>query len=101
MPHCVHTDETACTRAVHAEANVIASAAKYGVSLQGSEVYVTHSPCLSCAGLLVNAAISKVCYTTEFRDTSGIALLEAAGVTVDNVMPTEYLFPQRFVQGLL
>lgn len=101
MPHCVHTDDQPCTRAVHAEVNCIASAARYGVSLAGAEVYVTHSPCVSCAGLLINAGISKVTFYIPFRDESGINLLEEAGVNVVVVQPSlMFTFPQRVVEGL-
>lgn len=89
LPHCVHNDSEPCTRAVHAEVNVIASAARYGVSLDGASVHVTHSPCVSCAGLLVNAGIHYVYYHIPFRDESGIHLLEAAGVSVGVTLPTE------------
>ncbi|QNJ59476.1 deoxycytidylate deaminase [Gordonia phage Buttrmlkdreams] len=101
MPHCVHTDDQPCTRAVHAEVNCIASAARYGVSLTGAEVYVTHSPCVSCAGLLINAGISKVTFYIPFRDEAGINLLEEAGVNVAVVQPSVmFSFPQRKVIGL-
>ncbi|AUV60751.1 deoxycytidylate deaminase [Gordonia phage Biskit] len=101
MPHCVHTDDQPCTRAVHAEVNCIASAARYGVSLTGAEVYVTHSPCVSCAGLLINAGISKVTFYIPFRDEAGINLLEEAGVNVAVVQPSVmFSFPQRKVMGL-
>ena len=82
MPHCVHEDPEPCRRAIHAEVNVIASAAKYGVSLVGARLYVTHSPCLSCAGLLVNAGIGSIVYMHDFRDVSGIELLKEAGVDI-------------------
>lgn len=82
MPHCVHKDLEPCRRSVHAEVNVIASAAKYGVSLQSASLYVTHSPCLSCAGLLINAGIRSVMYMHDFRDTSGLELLQEAGVGI-------------------
>lgn len=101
LPHCVHTDDQPCTRAVHAEVNCIASAARYGVSLEGAEVYVTHSPCVSCAGLLVNAGISKVSFYIPFRDESGINLLENAGVSVVVVPPSPlFSFPSRYIEGV-
>lgn len=84
LPHCEHPfpQIASCTRAVHAEVNVIASAARYGVSLDQASVYVTHSPCASCAGLLINAGIAHVTYCKPFRDTAGIDLLESAGIMV-------------------
>lgn len=82
LDHCNHRldDEQPCTDAVHAEANGIAFAARHGVALDFAEVYVTHSPCVGCARLLVNAGISRVVFQTQFRDTTGLELLEKAGV---------------------
>jgi dCMP deaminase len=82
MPHCEHETSEPCTRAVHAEVNVIASAARYGISLHTSDLYVTHSPCLSCAGLLINAGIGSITYLHEFRDLAGLELLRQANVAV-------------------
>jgi len=45
---------------VHAEANAIANAANLGVSLDQSTFYVTHFPCANCAGLMIQAGVSKV-----------------------------------------
>lgn len=69
-----------CTRSVHAEANAIAFAARNGVMLQGATMYVTLSPCYPCAQLIINAGIIEVVYASVYRDESGIALLNAAGV---------------------
>lgn len=80
LPHCDHESDVGCEDAVHAEANVIAFAARYGVSVEGAEVYVTHSPCPGCAKLLINAGLSSVYYKTPFRDVSGIVLLTRAGI---------------------
>jgi dCMP deaminase len=74
--------EKPCRVSVHAEANAIAFAARYGVSTQGSTMFVTHSPCLDCAKLIINAGISKVVYGESYRDDSGWKLLQAADVEV-------------------
>jgi len=60
---------------MHAEQNIIAFAARYGISTLGCELYVTISPCVQCAKLLIQAGISKVVYKEEYRDTKGIDLL--------------------------
>lgn len=85
MPHCEHPTEDmgtgfSCTSAVHAEANAIAFAARYGMATEHAELYVTHSPCSTCAKLIVNAGIIRVAYGVEFRDLTGLDLLEAAGI---------------------
>ena len=88
LPHCTELggcplDENGgCSNSVHAEANLIAFAAKYGISLQGAVVYTTCSPCLNCARLLINAGIVEVIYSEEYRDPGGLELLKRAGVKV-------------------
>ncbi|MDX2099307.1 MAG: dCMP deaminase family protein [Leptolyngbyaceae cyanobacterium bins.59] len=61
------------SRAVHAEANAIAQAAKYGVATDGAKIYVTLEPCLSCLKLIISAGIDEVVYETSFN--SGESLL--------------------------
>lgn len=63
---------------VHAEANCIALAAKYGVYLDSGEIYCTTEPCTSCIGLIANSGISSVIYrhcyaNTKFREISKYA----------------------------
>ncbi len=57
-----------CVRTVHAEANAIAQAAKHGVMIDGSDLYVTASPCLTCFKLVANAGIRTVYYKEFYRD---------------------------------
>lgn len=61
--------------AVHAEQNAIIFAAKNGVNIDGSVLYVTHAPCLTCAKLIINSGISKVYYNKENKDSSGLRYL--------------------------
>ncbi|MBC6475662.1 MAG: dCMP deaminase family protein [Hormoscilla sp. GM102CHS1] len=55
------------SRAVHAEANAIAQAAKHGISTDGASIYVTLEPCLSCLKLIISAGIHEVFYETIFN----------------------------------
>jgi dCMP deaminase len=71
-----------CKLAVHAEANAVAYAARHGVSVEGCEAYVTMSPCVPCAQLLINAGVVRVVYDRAYRDLSSVLLLDAAGVDV-------------------
>lgn len=71
-----------CTRAVHAEQNAIAFAARWGVELMGSTLWVTHQPCMSCAMSIINAGISEVHYVNPYRLKDGLKLLEEAGIPV-------------------
>lgn len=73
---------TGCDIAEHAERNAIAYAARFGVALDGSEVHVTHAPCLACSRTLVNAGITKVTFKTAYRLTAGVELLTAAGISI-------------------
>lgn len=85
QPHCIDAGciigaDGGCIRSVHAEANMIAWAARTGTSLEGTTVWCTHSPCLNCAKLLINAGITRFVYLYEYRDTSGLALLHDMGI---------------------
>ncbi|MBW4665216.1 MAG: dCMP deaminase family protein [Chroococcus sp. CMT-3BRIN-NPC107] len=55
------------SRAVHAEANAIAQAAKHGIATNGASIYVTLEPCLSCLKLIISAGIKEVYYETPFN----------------------------------
>jgi len=74
-----------CRASVHAEANAIAFAARYGVSTQDSTMYVTHAPCLDCAKLIINAGITHVIWADPYRQIDGIALLGEAGLWNDSL----------------
>ena len=71
-PHCDdigHDMESGhCVRTVHAEANAVAQAAKHGVMIDGSEMYVTASPCLTCFKLVANSGIRVIYYKEFYRD---------------------------------
>ncbi|MGL5083446.1 MAG: deoxycytidylate deaminase [Microcoleaceae cyanobacterium] len=60
-------NKTLPSRAVHAEANAIAQAAKHGISCAGASIYVTLEPCLSCLKLIISAGIKQVYYETTFN----------------------------------
>lgn len=73
-------EERGCRNATHAEANALAFAAKQGISTDGAELYVTVSPCLTCARLIIAAGIVRVVWEEEYRERDGIELLERAGL---------------------
>src|SRR4030065_2247655 len=70
-------------RAIHAEQNVIIQAGLHGVSLEGSTVYCTHTPCVLCAKMLVNAKIARFVSFGKYNDDSFIEIFREAGITVD------------------
>lgn len=89
--HCSKCDlSKACNDAVHAEANAIAHAAKNGISLNGAILYLTHSPCTTCAKLIVQSGISQVRFAKLFRDTSGLEILFENKIKAYNIEIDEY-----------
>lgn len=69
-------------RAVHAEQNAIAWAARWGVGLENAEAVITHQPCLACARLLINAGLIQVTFQEPYRLQDGVNLLIEAGIPV-------------------
>lgn len=67
---------------LHAEANAITKLAKSGNSSEGATLYVTLSPCIECAKLMVQSGIKRVVYIEKYRITDGLDFLERAGVEV-------------------
>ncbi len=67
-------------RAIHAEQNAIIQAALHGTSTSGATLYCTHSPCILCAKMIVNAKIKKVFSSKDYADNSFIKLFQEAGV---------------------
>jgi dCMP deaminase len=86
LPHCDSECElrhsSGCLVAVHAEANAIAYAARYGIATADADLFTTHLPCLGCAQLIINAGITRVFFKTDYRDHSGLDLLRAARVDI-------------------
>ena len=70
---------------LHAEANAITKVARSNNSSDGATLYVTASPCIECAKLIIQAGIVRVVYGEEYRIRDGIDLLREAGITVDFV----------------
>jgi dCMP deaminase len=70
-------------RAIHAEQNVIIQASLHGVSLEGSTVYCTHTPCVLCAKMLVNARIKRFISYRKYNDDEFVSLFREAGIQVE------------------
>jgi dCMP deaminase len=75
-------DESGVTKpyVLHAEANAITKVAKSGNSSEGATLYVTASPCMECAKLIIQAGIKRVVYQDQYRLMDGIELLQKAGI---------------------
>lgn len=105
MPHCNHEcncggkhlggtplqgrwhDQTCssirpCTIAIHAEANAIAYAARFGVDIEGAELFTTLSPCVPCSQLIIASGIVRVVYGRAYRIADGLTLLCQADIVV-------------------
>lgn len=94
LPHC---DEVGCIRSklgipsaerqelcrgIHAEQNAIIQSALFGVSTEGSVLYCTNKPCITCAKILVNAKIKKIFVSNEYPDEFSDEIFKSAGIPV-------------------
>ena len=70
-------------RGIHAEQNVIIQASLHGVSLEESTIYCTHTPCVLCAKMLVNAKIKRLVTFGSYNDSNFADLFREAGIEVD------------------
>lgn len=70
---------------LHAEANAITKVAKSGNSSENATLYVTASPCIECAKLIIQAGIKRVVYRDEYRLHDGPDLLKQVGIEVEQV----------------
>lgn len=77
-------DENGVTRpyVLHAEANAITKIARSNNSSDGATMYVTASPCIECAKLIIQAGIKRVVYSEKYRLEDGLNLLRRAGIEV-------------------
>ena len=79
-PNEVESTEPGASGMIHAEINALIKL-DYN-NPKNKKLYLTLSPCRACAKAIVNSGIAEVVYDNQYRDTSGIELLSAAGVTV-------------------
>ncbi len=79
---CEDENNTSYPYVLHAEANAITKIARSHNSSTGATLYVTASPCIECAKLIIQAEIIRVVYAEEYRITDGIDLLKKANVEV-------------------
>ena len=67
-------------RAIHAEQNAIIQAGTHGININDGTLYCTHSPCILCAKMIVNAKIKKVVMCVQYPDESFKNLFDEAGI---------------------
>jgi len=74
---------------LHAEANAITKLARSSNNSDGATIYITASPCIECAKLIIQAGIRREVYDEKYRLTDGIDLLERAGIETTYLNPNE------------
>ena len=78
LPNRCDSDTPGACGCIHSEVNALVKAPG---GMRDKVAFVTDSPCVACAKLLINSGVSHVFYRREYRDPSGVELLASAGVT--------------------
>ena len=71
---------------LHAEANAITKVARSQISSEGATLYVTASPCIECAKLIIQAGIKRVAFADDYRNSEGVELLKKAEIEIVKVI---------------
>jgi dCMP deaminase len=91
MPHCTDVghlmEDGHCVATLHAEVNAIIQAAKNGVAIDGSTIYVTASPCWSCFKTIANSGILRILYGEFYRDERIFDVASRLGVELVHLPP--------------
>ena len=84
-------DETDTTKpyVLHAEANAITKLARSNNNSDGSTLYITDSPCIECAKLIIQAGIKRVVFAQKYRLVDGLELLQRANIELLHINPDE------------
>lgn len=82
---CEDEDNRTKPYVLHAEANAITKVAKSNNSSEGATLYITSSPCMECAKLIIQSGIRRVVYCNNYHTEAGIDLLRRAGIEVEYV----------------
>ncbi len=95
LPHCDDVghmmEDGHCVRTVHAESNAIAQAARNGVGIEGSSIYVTASPCWICFRLIANSGINRIVFGEFYRDQRIYETSQAIGIELVDLSAAEEL----------
>jgi dCMP deaminase len=67
---------------IHAEQNAICDAAKRGISLEGSTIYITHYPCVNCMKVIIASGIKKIKYIEDYRNDE---IVESLAISANNI----------------
>jgi dCMP deaminase len=93
-PHCTDVgcmmEGDHCVATIHAESNAIIHSARHGISMEGSSLYVTASPCWNCFKMIANSGIKKICYGEFYRDNRTLEWADKLGISLVHI-PIENL----------
>ncbi|KAF1296898.1 ComE operon protein 2 [Enterococcus sp. JM4C] len=95
--HCIDEDcyvvDGHCLRTIHAEMNALLQCAKFGIPTDGSEIYVTHFPCLACTKAILQAGVKTIHYLHDYHNNEyAISLIKQVGANVHQVKLDEKYF---------
>lgn len=82
---CEDEDHKTKPYVLHAEANAITKVAKSNNSSENATLYVTTSPCVECAKLIIQAGIKRVVFCNKYRVEDGLRLLERANIEIKHL----------------
>jgi dCMP deaminase len=72
-------------RGIHAEQNVLVQASFFGIPVAGATLYATHSPCITCAKMLINAGIKRIVIRKPYPDNLAKKMFAEAKIKVETV----------------
>ena len=79
LPNACDSPEPGRCGCIHSEANALIKA---GAQIEGKVMFVTFSPCVMCAKMIVNSNVARVYYRNAYRDASGLEVLRLGGIEV-------------------
>lgn len=89
LPHCSEVghmmENNHCVATIHAECNAILQAARNGVMIDGSTLYVTASPCWNCFKAAANSGIQRICYGEFYRDERTFEVAKQAKIELVHI----------------
>lgn len=87
---CEDADNVTKPYVLHAEANAITKLARSNNNSDGSTLYITDSPCIECAKLIIQAGIKRVVFAQKYRLVDGLELLQRANIELLHINPDEH-----------
>jgi dCMP deaminase len=103
--HCIddgcYVVDNHCIRTIHAEVNALLQCAKFGVPTEGSEIYVTHFPCVHCSKAIIQAGIKQIYYAKDYKNHPyAEEMFRDAGISVLQVELDEVSLDQHHLEKM-